>query len=144
MLRPNERIGIAPRDLTRLPFSPWSKRTQDLVALLPVTFRHKRDHNTHRLLRTMAKNTVVSMVPPEELAAPEEVFRSEEEVRRMYQDFPQLVQHTERLLEQCSIAFDSSDKTRKVFGTSEALDRERLHSDTLVGLRYRYPNARPR
>ncbi|MBK6550969.1 MAG: DNA polymerase III subunit alpha [Flavobacteriales bacterium] len=144
MLRPNERIGIAPRDLTRLPFSPWSKRTQDLVALLPVTFRHKRDHNTHRLLRTMAKNTVVSMVPPEEVAEPEEVFRSEEEVRHMYQDFPQLVRNTEWLLEQCSIAFDGSDKTRKVFGTSEALDRERLHSDTLVGLRYRYPNAEPK
>jgi len=141
VLRPNERIGIIPRDLTRLPFSPWAKRTQDLVALLPITFRHKRDHNTHRLLRTMAKNTVVSMVPPEELAAPEEVFRSEEEVRRMYQDFPQLVRNAERLLEQCSIVFDGSDKTRKVFGTSETLDRARLHSDTLVGLRYRYPNA---
>ncbi|MEZ4739619.1 MAG: DNA polymerase III subunit alpha [Flavobacteriales bacterium] len=141
MLRPNERIGITPRDLTRLPFSPLSERTQDLVALLSVTFRHKRDHNTHRLLRTVAKNTVVTMVPPEEVAAPVEVFRSEEEVRRIYQDFPQLVQYAERLLEQCSIAFDSSDKTRKVFGTSEALDRERLHSDTLVGLRYRYPNA---
>ena len=141
VLRPNERIGITPRDLTRLPFSPWSKRTQELVALLPITFRHKRDHNTHRLLRTMAKNTVVSMVPPEELAAPEEVFHSEEEVRRTYQNFPQLLQNAERLMEQCSITFDGSDKTRKVFGTSEALDRERLHSDTLVGLRYRYPNA---
>ena len=140
-LGPNERIGITPRDLTRLPFSPWSKRTQDLVALLPITFRHKRDHNTHRLLRTMAKNTVVSMVPPEELAAPEEIFHSEEEVRRMYRSFPQLVQSTERLLEQCTIAFDATDKTRKVFGTSEALDRERLHNDTMVGLRYRYPNA---
>ncbi|MBK9760856.1 MAG: PHP domain-containing protein [Flavobacteriales bacterium] len=38
-LRPNERIGIKPSDLTRLPFSPWAKRTQELVTLLPVTFR---------------------------------------------------------------------------------------------------------
>ncbi|MEO8733034.1 MAG: PHP domain-containing protein, partial [Flavobacteriales bacterium] len=37
MLKPNERIGIKPSELTRLPFSPWAKRPKDLVALLPVT-----------------------------------------------------------------------------------------------------------
>jgi DNA polymerase III alpha subunit len=87
-LRSNERVGIKPSDLTRLPFSPWSKRLNDLVAMLPVTFRHKRDFNVHRLLRTVAKNTVVSMLPPEELASPDECFRSEEEVNRIYQDSP--------------------------------------------------------
>ena len=90
-LRPNERIGIRPKDLTRLPFSPWAKRPQDLVALLPVSFRHKQDHNCHRLLRTVAKNTVVSMLPPEEIASPDDRFRSAEEVRRIYQDLPALI-----------------------------------------------------
>jgi DNA polymerase-3 subunit alpha len=92
MLRPNERVGIG-RATSRACHSARGRSgTQDLVALLPVTFRHKRDHNTHRLLRTVAKNTVVSMLPPEELAAPDEVFRSEEEVRHIYRDFPQLVE----------------------------------------------------
>ena len=141
MLKPNERIGIKPSELTRLPFSPWAKRPQDLVALLPVTFRNKRDYNTHRLLRTMAKNTLVSMLPAEELAAPDEVFRSEEEVCQLYRDHPALVENAERLLEQCTIAFDSTDKTLKVFGESITRDREKLHRDTLEGLRYRYPNA---
>ena len=140
-LRPNERVGIKPGDLTRLPFSPWSKRLNDLVALLPVTFRHKRDFNVHRLLRTVAKNTVVTMLPQEELASPNECFRSEEEVKRIYRNFPQLLSNAERLLEQCSITFDGSDKTREVFGESRSLDRERLHADTRVGLQYRYPNA---
>ncbi|MGB6048910.1 MAG: PHP domain-containing protein, partial [Flavobacteriales bacterium] len=143
LLKPNERIGIKPTELTRLPFSPWAKRMRDLVALLPVTFRHQRDFNTHRLLRTMAKNTLISLLPAEELARPDECFCSEEEVRNSYRDYPQLVQNAERLLEECSIVFDSSDKTRKVFGTSVAADRERLHRDTLEGLRYRYPNATP-
>jgi hypothetical protein len=39
------------------------------------------------------------------------------------------------LLEQCSIAFDGSDKTRKVFGASLRKDREKLHRDTREGLR---------
>lgn len=142
-LRPNERVGIRPGDLTRLPFSPWVRRPSDLVALLPVTFRHKRDHNVHRLLRTVAKNTVVSMLPKEELAQADEIFRSEEEVRYIYRDFPQLLTQAERLLEQCSIAFDNSDKTRTALGASVAEDREALHRDTLEGLHYRYPDAKP-
>ncbi|MCB0765196.1 MAG: PHP domain-containing protein, partial [Flavobacteriales bacterium] len=140
-LRPNERIGIKPSDLTRLPFSAWACRPQDLVALLPVTFRNKADLTTHRLLRTVAQNTVVSKLPPEELAAPDEAFHSAEEVWRIYRHHPALVRNAEHLLEQCMIVFDDSDKTRKVFGKSEASDRERLYSDTLAGLRYRYPNA---
>ncbi|MBP7513185.1 MAG: DNA polymerase III subunit alpha [Flavobacteriales bacterium] len=142
-LRPNERVGIKPADLTRLPFSPWARRPQDLIALLPVTFRDKKDFNTHRLLRTVAKNTVVSMLPAEELASPDECFRSEEEVRRIYRDFPHLLTNAERLLDQCSIAFDNSDKTRRAFSSNKAEDREALHRDTLEGLRYRYPDARP-
>lgn len=142
-LRPNERVGIKPSDLTRLPFSPWARRTNELVALLPVTVRNKRDFNTHRLLRTVAKNTVLSMLPAEELAQPDEVFRKAEEVRTIYRDFPMLVQNAERLLEQCSITFDGSDKTRKTFGADEREDRERLHLDTLEGLRYRYGIAKP-
>ena len=140
-LHPSERIGIRPSELTRLPFSPWAKRPKDLVALLPVTFHQPRDFNTHRLLRTMAKNTLISLLPADELADANDRFRSEGEVRRIYRDFPELLRNTEQLLEQCSITFDGSDKTRKVFGSSMALDRERLHRDTLEGLHRRYPQA---
>lgn len=144
VLRPNERVGVKPSELTRLAFGPWARRTNDLVALLPVTFRSKTDHNTHRLLRTVAKNTVLSMLPADELAQPDEVFRSAAEVRALYRDFPMLVDNAERLLEQCSIAFDGSDKTRKAFLSTTAEDREKLHRDTLEGLRYRYGDAQPK
>ncbi|MBK6343280.1 MAG: DNA polymerase III subunit alpha [Flavobacteriales bacterium] len=143
-LRPNERVGIKPGDLTRLPFSPWAKRLQDLVALMPVTLRNKRDHNVHRLLRTVAKNTVVSLLPKEELAEPDEFFRIEEEARRIYREWPQLLDNAERLLEQCSIAFDGSDKTRAAFTNDMRADREKLHRDTRAGLRYRFPDVTPK
>ncbi|MBK9421367.1 MAG: DNA polymerase III subunit alpha [Flavobacteriales bacterium] len=145
-LRPNERIGIRPSDLTRLPFSPWAARPNDLVALLPVTFREataKRDFNTHRLLRTVARNTVVSMLPTEELAAPHERFYTPAQVRLIYRDMPHLPRNAEQLLEQCSITFDSTDKTRKVFGAGLAEDREKLWTDTRAGLTRRYPDAAP-
>lgn len=142
-LRPQERVGVRPTDLTRLPFGPWARRPNDLVALLPVTFRGKADFNTHRLLRTVARNTVLSLLPPEELARPDEIFRTEAEVRHLYRDAPVLLDNAQRLLDQCSIAFDGSDKTWRAVGASEAEDREKLHRDTLEGLRLRYPNAGP-
>ncbi len=142
-LRPQERVGVRPTDLTRLPFGPWARRPNDLVALLPVTFRGKADFNTHRLLRTVARNTVLSLLPPEELARPDEIFHTEAEVRHLYRDAPVLLDNAQRLLDQCSIAFDGSDKTWRAVGASEAEDREKLHRDTLEGLRLRYPNAGP-
>ncbi|MBK9146479.1 MAG: DNA polymerase III subunit alpha [Flavobacteriales bacterium] len=143
-LAPNERVGIKPGDLTRLPFSPWARRMKDLVALMPVTFSAKSDFNTHRLLRTVAKNTVVSMLPKDELADPDESFRSEEEARRIYREWPRLLANAERLLEQCSIAFDGSDKTRAAFTNDMRADREKLHRDARAGLRYRYPEVTPK
>ncbi len=142
-LRSNERIGIRPADLTRLPFSPWGRRMHDLVALLPVIFRNAKDFNVHRLLRTIANNTVISLLPQQELARPDACFLGGAEVRRIYQAFPALIGNAERLLEECSIGFDASDKTRKVFGESAAHDRERLWADTLAGMARRYPDQRP-
>lgn len=141
-LHPNEFIGVRPAELTRLPFSPWMKHPEKLVAWLPVTFPQATGpvpFNTHRLLRTVARNTLLSQLPNEELAAPDEHFRTPAEVRRIYRDFPALVRNAECLLEQCSIAFDGSDKTPKVFGASAAQDREALHRLAREGLRRRYP-----
>ncbi len=140
-LHSNERIGIKPSELTRLPFSPWAKQPDSLVALLPVTFSAPCDFNTHRLLRTMARNTLLSLLPAEELANPDEIFRTAAEVRVLYRDHPHLVHNAERLLAQCHIAFDGTDKTPKVFGNSAAEDREELHRLAREGLRYRYPGS---
>ncbi|HEX2618204.1 MAG TPA: DNA polymerase III subunit alpha, partial [Flavobacteriales bacterium] len=102
---------------------------------------NKRDHNTHRLLRTIAKNTVVSLLPAAEIASPEERFCTEEEVRRLYADAPHLVRNAEELLERCTIGFTKEDKTWKVFHGSAAEDVQRLRTDAYAGLMRRYPRA---
>ncbi len=138
-LRPNERIGIRPAEVTRLPFSPWARHAEGLVALMPVTFGSgKADRNTHRLLRTMDRNTVLSLLPNEELAQPDERFRTAEEARSAYQGFPALLQNAQRLLDNCSIAFDGSDKTPPVVGSSAQADQELLGGLARAGLQRRY------
>ncbi|HNK42101.1 MAG TPA: PHP domain-containing protein, partial [Flavobacteriales bacterium] len=70
-LRPNERVGIRPSDLTRLPFSPWVKRQHELVALMPVTFRRcertrVRGCEGERVMEpgTLAPSHALSLSPP--------------------------------------------------------------------------------
>jgi hypothetical protein len=65
---------------------------------------------------------------------PDEVFRSEEEVRHHLPDFPQLVGNAQRLLDACEhrVRWQRQD-AEGLHGASAAADREKLHRDTLRG-----------
>ncbi len=139
-LRPNEYIGVRPEQLTRLRFSAWKNQHTRLVALCTATFRNITDHNTHRLLRCMANNCLLSKLPPGEAADARHLLRGTEEILQLYRDAPALVSNTLRLLEQCSftLAF-GGNQNKKVF-SSDAEEDFRLMTDlAFEGLRYRYP-----
>ncbi|MBT8283053.1 MAG: PHP domain-containing protein, partial [Muriicola sp.] len=68
----HEYIGISVADLRRLPFSRLMEHKDKLVLLQPVTFRNKRDFNAHRLLRAIDNNVLLSKLPKEEEASPED------------------------------------------------------------------------
>ena len=59
-LKPNEFLGITPQDLNRLKFSKWNKLKHKLVVLKTVSFQNKKGFNTHRLLRAIDNNTLLS------------------------------------------------------------------------------------
>ncbi len=131
--------GIRPSDLSRLPFSPYKHLLHRCVILWPVTVRHKSDFNVHRLLCAIGHNTLLSKVPPEVNCRPDEIMTTEAEVRRRYEDFPQLIRNTETLLDQCSIAFDFHvSKNKRTFSGSALIDQRLLERETWKGVRYRY------
>lgn len=131
--------GIRPSDLSRLPFSPYKHLLHRCVILWPVTVRHKTDFNVHRLLCAIGHNTLLSKVPPEVNCSPDEIMTTEAEVRRRYEDFPQLIHTTEQLLSQCSIAFDfHASKNKRTFSGSTLIDQRLLERETWKGVRYRY------
>jgi DNA polymerase-3 subunit alpha len=140
-LRVNEFIGIRPGDLTRLPFSEWKNDLQKLVMLQPVTFRNKRDFNTHRLLRAIDLNTLLSKLPVAEQANPEEVMLDQYELIKIYGNYRTLIENTLRILENCSIDFEfGKNKNKKTFTGNQyedALLLKRLCHDNLS---YRYPS----
>ncbi len=145
ILRINEFIGITPTDLRQLPFSPWINQPEKLVALPTATFRTKTDFNTHRLLRAMACNTLLSRLPKSEEGNPDDLLRTEEELRIIYSDFPELLSNSERVIENCRVAFapleQHGHRNQKTFTGDADRDFELLRKLCLEGIAYRYGNS---
>lgn len=146
-LRPNEFIGIALRELQQLPFSPWRSHQDRFVLKQTVTLRNKRDFNIHRLLRAIANNTLLSKLPPTELANSEDKMYSVEFLNEQLEDFPQIVENTKMILENSGISFhykgkgksSSINKNKASFMATKAEDQHLLLQLCKENLDYRYP-----
>ncbi len=142
-LRDNEFIGVRPdqlnqlsasRELTRKP--EWREK---LVATLPVTFRHARDFNTHRILRAIEGNTLVSKLPENHLAGRSETFRPIAAVQKIFNDHPYLPDNARKLLHNCAFSFEFHTNKNKLYFTGNAKDdANMLIEKTFSGVQDRY------
>ena len=131
--------GVAPSDLSRLPFSEFKDCLHRCVILWPVTVRNKTDFNIHRLLCAIGHNTLLSRVPPNVNCSREEVMVPIADIHNRYKDFPQLLSNTQKVLSECHIAFDFHEpKNKKTFSGSKGIDTELLNRETWKGVDYRF------
>lgn len=144
VLRENEFVGVAIKDIPKLRFSELRHRTDKLVVMNTVTFRNKRDYNAHRLLRAIDNNTLLSKLPKSEEGGFDDVIHSYDELTDAFAEFPQLLENTRFLLSQCAIDFEfetGEHKNLKHYTGNEEDDNQLLESLCEEGLRYRYPDA---
>lgn len=138
-LRENEFIGIRSTDLSMLLSSGYRHRQHKLVALCPVTFTGEPGYELHRNLRAIDNNTLLSMLIPSQVAAPDELFTPPSELGKLFEQYPQIIANTRKLLDGCSISFDfTTVKNKKLFSASTYDDRLLLEKLALDGLVYRY------
>ncbi len=108
----------------------------------PVTFRHKRDFNVHRILRAIDGNTLLSKEDKTTLAAPSEVMLPRSTLLRQFASHPQIIHNTEALLESCQLHFAFNDReqtqNQRSYTGSAKEDEALLLQLSLDGLRYRY------
>ncbi|NDV43147.1 DNA polymerase III subunit alpha [Flagellimonas sediminis] len=138
----HEFIGVSIKDLRRLPFSRLSEHKHKLVVQQPVTFRNKQDFNTHRLLRAIDKNLLLSKLQKGDEGDEEEKMYPVQNLAAAFSEFPFILENTEKLLNQCSIHFDFS-KDRKPQNLRTYLqnveeDERLLEQLCTEGLPYRY------
>ena len=138
----NEFMGVSIKNLRKLPFTHWRNKQEKLVILQTATFRNKHDFNAHRLLRAIDNNTLLSKLPKTEQADFEnELLVSKEVLEKAFEDYPQIIENTKNLLDNCSIDFQFHvNKNRQCFTNSKEEDYERLMKECYAGIGYRYPN----
>lgn len=154
-LRKNEFIGVRKQQLVA--YAANNSREEfahKFVLLHPVTFLppHEvadeksnkkkitwRDFNTHRLLRSIANNTLLSKLPEHHQAVKEEFMLPEETLEARFDSFPELMLNAKNLLDQCSIECEQGeDKNRKSFFDTPEEDAAFLLEETRKGFEQRY------
>ncbi len=139
----HEFLGVAKEDLNRLKFSPWRRRIDKLVMLHTVSFQNKKGFNTHRLLRAIDNNVLLSKLPVSEQGKESHIMVTPEVLIDTFSDFPELITNTEALLEKCSIDFDFSQEkpnNQEAYTGNAQLDFKLLKKLAYEGIEYRYKN----
>lgn len=140
-LADNEFVGVAINDISKLPFSSWKNRLHKLVFMQSVSFQNKKGFNTHRLLRAIDNNTLLSKLPLSEQGAENHQFIPPNKLRCYFVQYPEILENTANLIAQCSIDFDFSKQTpnnQKTYTGSETTDAQLLEKLTYDGIAYRY------
>jgi DNA-directed DNA polymerase III PolC len=141
-LAENEWIGIRFAELNHLKMQKGKIPFEKMLAFETMIFRNKRDFNTHRLLRAIDQNVLLSKLPKEEQAAENEKLISPKEVEERFEDFPQLLDNTKKLLRSCSIHFEFGEEATPqnvaTYTGSKTEDLALLKQLAQEGIAYRY------
>ena len=142
-LRPNEYIGVSLHELRKLRLNKLIKTPEKLVLLQPVSFRSKRDFNTHRLLRAIDNNTLLSKLSSEEQADPTDQMPSKSTLYERLSDVEFLLENTAVLIDRCQLDFQFDQQAESQnLSTFTGSTREDIHLLRRLcneGLHYRYP-----
>ena len=140
-LRDNEFIGVSIADISKIKFSKSKLPLKKLVILQTVSFQNKKGFNTHRLLRAIDNNTLLSKLPVTEQGSENNIMLSVDELCDHFRDFSQIIKTTKQLLNNCTIAFDFKNtipKNQKTYTSNEELDFRFIRKLAYQGLEYRY------
>ena len=138
-LKENEFAGISSGEIRKLISSRFRYNQSQLVIFQPVTFAEKADFLLHRHLRAIDNNTLLSKLLPSQLASPAEKFLPPDLLCIAYEDYPQIIKNTERLLDECDIDIDyNTVKNKQTFTGSRYDDKILLEKLAFDGLHYRY------
>ena len=138
-LHRNEHIGIRPEEINLLINPTLKKYIPRMVILQPVTFTTKREYKLHKILRAIDRNTLVTKLEENDICGQNEKLISIDELLKNYQHYPQIIENTQQLLEQCHFHFDyKTPKNKKSFTESKDSDIKLLKKLAYKGFSRRY------
>lgn len=144
-LKEYEFIGIELSHLNQLKWKHKLGVEEKMVLLHTMSFRNKRDFNAHRLLRAIDNNCLLSHLPIQEQASPNDLFLSRQELHETLGEFDVLLKQTETLFSSCQIHFDFGENVApqnlSTYTGSKEKDLVLIKKLVYKGLPYRYPSV---
>jgi DNA-directed DNA polymerase III PolC len=139
VLKDNEYIGITPEQLQKLVLSQWKNRQDKMVILQSVTFRTKREYNLHRILRAIDINLILSKLTVNDYCKDSEVMIPLETLIAKFDQYPQIIANTEKIIQDCNFKFDfKTPKNKKFYTNNRKDDITLLTTLAQQGLEWRY------
>ena len=144
-LRNNEFVGLRAEEIPYLWLSPWKDRLSQMVIQQPITFRNQRDFNTHRLLRAIDRNTLLSKLLKSEEGNKQDKLIAPEELMNAFAELPELLYNTQAIIDDCSVYFEFGEqyphKNQRTYTGSARNDFELVKKlcDDAVDKRYKDP-----
>jgi DNA polymerase-3 subunit alpha len=138
-LAPYEFIGVRPEEANQLYSSYLRNHQKKLVVFSPVTFKDDWAHRGHKLMRCIDLNIVISRLDVKQCAKSGERLRPEGELMSIFSQYPQIIQNTQAILDECSIEMiDTPSNNRKNFTGDVSDDIKLLTKLANGGCRRRY------
>jgi len=143
-LKDNEYIGITPDQLPKLFLPEWKTLLNKMVILQSVTFRTKREFNLHKILRAIDTNVILSKLTVDDYCKTSEVMIPLEELLSKFEEYPQIIENTQKLMDQCLFEFDfKTPKNKKYYSGSRESDMQLLTKLAHEGLLKKYGTDNP-
>ncbi len=138
-LLPNEFVGIRAAGLPRLFRSPLMKYRHALLALHSVSFADADGYRLHKLLRCIHHNCILGKLPAGACASASDFPQSPAWLSEQFKAYPDLLQRTAGVLEQCSMDMETGiGVNRQRFTENEHDDVMLLRKLAESGCRRRY------
>ena len=134
-----EFIGIRPQQVNKLVTSEYRNYPDRLVAWQPVTLLDDKSLLIHKCLRAIDHNTLLSKLRPHQFADQEQVMVPPWKLNELFRQYPEIIENTEWLLDQCSIDIEfKTNKNKRTYSKTREDDRLLLQKLANDGMLYRY------
>lgn len=136
-LKENEYTGIRQNQLNKIIFNKQDHKKY--VIHHPVTFKDEDGFEMHKHLRAIDNNLLRSKLQPHQHAQGDEYFISHGALLYAYKDFPQLIENTKNILNDCHFDLDvKTPKNKNLFTGDRYEDLLLLEKLAFEGMKYRY------
>ncbi|MBC7696367.1 MAG: DNA polymerase III subunit alpha [Burkholderiales bacterium] len=138
-LKDHEYIGIQLRDLNKIIVEKKALQKKHVI-LQSSTYKDKASYLIHKKFRAIDLNLLFDQLKPEHYAGIDEYILPKDKLLNYFERFPHIIENTKRICGNCEFKYDFKErKNKKTFTGDPVADKELLESETLKGLKLRYP-----